>query len=706
MPLSVSLARFIRSPISYAVLLGLTLNASALAESQDSAETAPAQQKSGEDTIVVNGGNTAMKINTPAAETPRSVSEVTRKDLDKLGAKKVDEAMRYSSGVFATPYGSDNKTDWLIVRGFGWSRYQDGLQTINENGFYTWQQEPYGIERIDMLKGPSSMLYGQNPPGGLVNVVTKRPQRIPQGEIQLSYGTDDYRHLAIDSTGALDDDGDVLYRFVGFAEKNNGPLHGSNNERYYFAPSMTFNLSYDTTLTLFSSYMKNNSKPTSGFKLPYGTLQNTPFGKVGRETTFDEPGYSQHDREQFTLGYEFDHQFGDVWSFHQNMTYSYLDLELRTAYGLSMADDTHVNRGLTYRNGSAQSWGVDNRMVGNWQFENSENTLLLGIDYFAANSRGKDANLYSFGAPLDIFNPVYGNYQPLTDADTFSHRTKRQQTGYYIQNQFKFNDQWLFLLGGRYDKATSSDIQTADRIDMDDSKFSKTAGIMYMAENGLNPYISYAESFQPLTGRDGNGKAYVPQTGKQTELGVKYQPEGFNGYINGALYELYQQHTLTTDPNAPAIRTQSGEARSRGLELEAVGNITDQLALRASYTFSKVETTKSLDKSVIGKRLPATPRHMASLWADYSFTGPLDGLKVGSGVRYIGSSYGDATNTSSMKVPAYTLVDAMVSYDINKSWQVQVNASNLTDKTYVSACDYWCYYGEGRNVNAKVSYRW
>ncbi|MDR0806470.1 MAG: TonB-dependent siderophore receptor [Enterobacteriaceae bacterium] len=691
-------------PLAYAIFLSLTAAIPNLVAADESSTT-----DNNTDKMVVIGGNTASKMDTPAAETPRSLSEVTREDLDERSSKKIDEAMRYSSGVFATPYGPDNKTDWLIVRGFEWSRYQDGLQTIkNEDGFYNWQQETYGIERIEMLKGPASMLYGQNPPGGLVNVISKRPTRLQQGEVQLSYGSDDYRDFGLDTAGPLNDDGSVLYRVVGFAEKNDGPADGAKDERYYIAPSLTVDFSDDTSLTLLTSYMRDNANPTSGFKLPYGTLHDTPFGKVDYKKSYGEPSYSRNKTEQVSAGYEFRHSFNDNWTFHQNMNYSYLSMDLRSVYGLSMVDDRHVSRGLTYRNGSAQSWALDNRMVGNWTFDRFEDTLLLGVDYFTANSRGKDANSYSFGEPLDIFNPVYGNYQPVSDDELFSHRTKRFQTGLYVQNQLKFDDKWLLLLGGRYDKARSRDIQPDinDSQDMSDHKYTKSAGLMYLADNGVNPYISYSESFQPLSGRSNDNKPYEPQTGQQTELGVKYVPQGFNGYLNAALYELYQKNTLTTDPNDPSIRSQTGMARSRGVELEAVGYATDELKLHASYTLSRIEVIRSLNDQEIGKRLPATPRNMASLWADYSLSGLLEGLTIGSGVRYIGSTYGDKTNTRDLKVPDYTLWDAMIRYDINKQWALQVNANNLADKKYVSACDYWCYYGDGRTVTAKVNYRW
>lgn len=696
-------------PLRYALLLALASSQAVYAAEEPMEESQ--QESDSTDRMLVTTSNTALKTSTPLVETPRSVSEIHKEQLEDRGVRRLDEALRYSSGVFASPYGPDNKTDWLVIRGFGWSSYLNGLQTLKENGFYGWQQEMFGVDRIEMLKGPASMLYGQNPPGGLVNVIGKRPQSESANSLELSYGTDDYRHLGFDSTGQVTDDDRILYRMVAFAKAANGPTDGANSERLYLAPSLTFNFSYDTQLTLLASYMKDNTNPTSGFKLPYGTLQNTPFGKVGYRTSLGEPSYGKNNSEQLSLGYELKHNFNDVWSFQQNMSYNYLDLYLRNIYALSMIDDQYANRGLTYRNGSAQSWAVDNRMVGNWLFNNAENTLLLGADYFTANSRGRDANLYSFGSPLNIFNPQYGNYTPLSDNDLFSHRTTREQTGFYVQNQFKYDGHWLFLLGGRFDRATSNDEQenndrTSSSIDMADNKFTKTAGMMYIADNGMHPYISYSESFQPEVGRDAYGNAYVPITGQQTEIGLKYSPEGFDGYVNAAIYELYQENTFTTDPNRPAVRVQSGKSRARGFELEAANQVTRDLQLLASYTYSQVETYESLDPAEVGKRLPATPKNSASLWANYKFNGVIDKLTVGTGVRYIGSSYGDKTNSPELKVPDYTLVDAMVRYDLTKDLQLQVNVNNLTDKKYVSACDYWCYFGDGRTVVAKVNYRW
>ncbi|MGQ5288027.1 TonB-dependent siderophore receptor [Pectobacterium actinidiae] len=660
------------------------------------------------DRIVVTAPpNTAMKLDVPISETPRAVSVVTEAQIEERGAQKIDQALRYSSGILATPYGPDNKAEWVTIRGFSdQSRFQNGLATLNEDGFYGQQIEPFGVERIEVLKGPASVLYGQNPPGGLVNVITKRPTRLPQGKVELEYGSNDYRHLAVDSAGPLNDDGSVLYRVVALARDTSGEMDFSKSKRLYLAPSVTL-LGEDTELTVLASYMETKSDTTNGFKLPYGTLHDTPFGKVGYKTSLGEPGMNRHDTRQFNLGYEFTHHLNDTWTFHQNVNYTYLNLDLRNAYALSMANDRQANRGLTYRDGFAQNWATDNRLVGEWQWEDIENTLLLGFDYRRANTQSRDGNLYAFGDPIDIFNPVYGNYTS-PDSQLFAHRSGRHQTGYYVQNQIKYDERLIVLLGGRYDVAKSRDRNFSSGADTrtDDTKFTKTAGVMYLFDNGISPYVSYSESFLPVSGRDGYERPYVPEEGQQTEVGVKYTPEGFNGYASAALFNLEQKNVKTTDPKNPSLTIQAGEARSRGLELELSGEVYTGLTLTANYTYNEVETTKSGTIGEVGKRLPGLPEHIVSGWATYAFNGKLEGLSIGSGVRYVGSSYGDIANSADMKVPAYTLWDAMIAYDFSKDWRLQVNATNLTNREYVSACNYWCYYGEGRNVSANVSYRW
>lgn len=676
---------FPRRPLVCAIALSMPAAGGAL--------TAHAQEVAIEsDPVVVVG--TALKVATPLVETPRPVSTVEREELELRNVQQLDETFRYRSGVLSGHYGSDNDTDWLKVRGFDHSTYQDGLRIYRE-GFYQWLPEPFGLDRVEVFKGPSSILYGEAPPGGLINAISKRPTDTAQGEVNLQVGNRQHRQIGIDSSGPVTETGDVRYRLVGLYKERDGDLDHTDNERYYFAPSLAVDVSDATSVTFLASIQKDDGVPVNGFKLPYGTVENTPFGRVGRSVNYSEPGYDRNQRTQWGLGYELRHTFDDTWSFEQDLRYSEMDLELRSSYVLSPLDERRATRGLTYRDGTVDSWTVDNRMVGNWYTERTENTLLVGLDYQNLGIRGDEADDYAFGAPIDLFAPQYGNYTPVAAEDIIRRDIDKEQTGVYLQNQLRIDDRWVLLGGVRYDRAeTENTNRTAGtRERSDDSELSWSGGAMYLGENGLNPYISYTESFQPVGQVDGAGALYDPRKGEQWEVGVKYAPFEWDGYITASVFDLSENNTLVTSP--AGFQVQEGERTSQGFELEGVGYVTDALRATVAYTYTDARLEDDERASLI-------PRHQASSWLDYTATGgAFDGVTVGGGVRYVGSSVDGDT-----KVGDYTLVDAMIGYEFADGWQAQVNVNNLTDKEYVASCDYWCYFGESRSVIGSLSYRW
>ncbi|MBB3141513.1 TonB-dependent siderophore receptor [Halomonas organivorans] len=677
------------SPLTAAVRYGLGLSlvgASSLALAQDDA----AEMAS--DTLVVSA--TALKVATPLVETPRPVSTVEREELDERNVQRLDETFRYRAGVLSGHYGADNDTDWFKVRGFDQSTYQDGLR-IYRTGYYQWLPEPYGLQSVDVFKGPSSILYGEAPAGGLINAVSKRPTAERQGEIELQFGNRDHRQFAFDTSGPATESGDVRYRLVGLYKERDGDLDHTDNERYYFAPSLAVDLSDDTSVTFLASVQKDDGVPTNPFKLLYGTVQDTPFGKVDPQTSYGEPDYDKNERTQASIGYELRHRLDDTWRFEQNLRYSHMDLALRSTYVLAQLDERTAGRGLVYRDGEIDSWTMDNRLIGNWYTDRTENTLLLGVGYQDLGLEGKEADPYPFGSPIDIFDPQYGNFTPVSEDQLTDRKIDKQQTGLYVQDQLRIDDRWVLLGSVRYDQAQTDNVDrtagTTQRAD--DDQVSWSGGVMYLGANGINPYLSYTESFEPQASVDDDGRLYEPLEGEQWEAGIKVAPPGWDGYVTAAVFDLEQRNSLVTSPDG-GRQEQSGKQTSRGFELEGVGYLTDQLQLTAAYTYTDAEDEDDQRKSLI-------PRHQASTWLDYAFQeGALQGLKLGGGVRYVGGSvYGDVS------VPEYTLVDAMARYDFAGSWRAQVNVNNLTDKEYIASCDYWCYYGESRSVIGSLSYR-
>lgn len=644
---------------------------------------------------------TALKVEAPLVETPRPASVVNEEEIQERNVQSLDETFRYRAGVVSGHYGNDNDTDWLQVRGFDQATYQDGLR-IYRTGFYEWMVEPFGLERVELLKGPASILYGEAPPGGVVNAISKRPSDTAQGSLNIQAGTNAHRQLAMDTTGPVGETDNVSYRLVGLHRYQEGDLDFTENERYYLAPSLTWDISEQTSLTLLGSFQKDDAMPTSPFKLPYGTIQDTPYGKVDPSTNYSEPDYETNERTQSSLGYALSHQINDTWRFEQDFRYNEADLLLRSSFILSQSQTNprKGSRGLFYRDGETQSWTIDNRLVGTWFTERTENTFLIGVDYQDLNKKGKEAYA-SFGDPIDLFDPQYGNFTPVDPSSLTLSETDKQQTGYYLQHQLRVDDRWVFLAGARYDQAEleNTNLTTGAQEGADNDQASLSGGVMYLASNGISPYLSYTESFEPIASTTGSGELYDPRTGQQTELGVKIAPQGFDGYVTAAVYRIEEENSLGTTLNN-GIKAQDAERTTDGFELESVSYLTDQLELTAAYTYS--DATVKAKAAAEEQRAPLIPRHQASAWLDYSFTDLAPGLKVGTGARFVGE-----TRDGDTEVPSYTVFDLMAQYAFAPKWQAQVNVTNVADREYVASCaSGYCYYGAERSVVGSISYRW
>ncbi|WP_252273384.1 TonB-dependent siderophore receptor [Pseudomonas subflava] len=653
---------------------------------------------------VAKNSRSATKINTPLSETPRSVSVVTDAQMKDRNVQTISEALRYSAGVQAGFYGEDNKQDWFIIRGFKQANnglFMDGSR-IYSSAFYSWQIDPYMLERIEVLKGASSVLYGQTPPGGLINLQSKRPNAEGRNEIGIQYGSFDRKQINADVGGQLDEEGNLMYRVVALSRDTGTQVDDVDAARILLAPSMTINFNEDTSLTLLASIQKDRSDPQLQFLPSSGTIVNNPNGDIDTDTAVGDPSYETFERDQYTLGYELNHRLSDNWDFQQNLRYGHMDLELRQLFYYGDVTDRLIARGLTYNDGKADNLSVDNRLLGNWFGDRWENTLLIGVDYQQLKINDRSPSGYpTFPAIplLDIYDPEYG--LPIGDFALEDKDTRADQMGYYVQEQFKF-DNWVFLLGGRYDRSrTDFDNQTTgEKHDVRDDNFTWSGGVAYTFDNGLTPYISYSEFFLPVTDLNRvTGEPYKPQEGDQKEIGLKYEPQGLDAMFTAAVFELTQENVTKTQNGVP---TQLGEVRSRGIELEAQANVTENISLIASYTKLDPETTKTSVPAEKDKVPANVADEMASLWGKYQFIGgALDGLEFGAGVRHTSSSYGD--NTETLEVPSYTLVDAMIGYRI-QDIRLQLNASNLTDKEYIAACEYYCWYGNRRNVIASATY--
>ncbi|WP_434571344.1 TonB-dependent siderophore receptor [Pseudomonas sp. Z3-8] len=663
------------------------------------------------------------KTDTPIVELPRSVSVVTRQQMDDRSVLNLNDALRYTAGVQSSGYGSDSRNDWLLVRGFVPTQFLDGLP-LPKGNYITPKIEPWNLERIAVLRGPASSVYGQTPPGGMLDMVSRRPQAESSNEVELQAGSHEHKQINFDSTGKVDDEGQFLYRLSGTVRDSNSQIDHIPDKRYNIAPSLTWNINDDTRLTFLSQYTRDDTGITGQFLPLQGTKLSSPAGKISHHKNLGDPDWEFYDRTYYALGYAFEHRLNDTWQFRQNLRYTKSDLETQgiSAGGQFWPDgpdqsvdaDGNVKRSASVIDEDISQFAVDNNFQADFQTGDLSHTLLLGLDHQRSNSNSR-WDWGSTGVPTsNINNPTYGqDFSNVQYFTMYDYNQKTNQTGLYFQDQIAL-DKWRLTLGGREDWIHTGTVfhnQNNVTNTQRDKKFSGNAALSYVFDNGVTPYVSFAQSFQAAAGSTVNStEAFKPTEGEQYEAGIKYQPPGTKTLLTAAVFDLTQKNNSVTENN---VTRQVGEVQVRGLELEASGDVTDNLKLVGSYTYNDSEITKGTAAEE-GKRMAQVPRNQATAWADYTWhNGPLDGFGVGAGVRYVGDTYGNTTNTDWGHVGSYTVYDASAHYDLGrlnktlKGVTVAVDAKNIFNKEYLSTCDgFYCYYGDQRNVVASVNYKW
>lgn len=642
----------------------------------------------------------ASKTDTPLIETPQSVTVITRDQITDQGANSLQEALGYAAGVRSDAYGVDSRADSVRIRGASPDTYLDGLRQNFDYYTSTTRTEPFTLERIEVLRGPSAMLYGQGSTAGIINMVSKRPQSEFQGEVGVQYGSHDRKQAQVDLTGPVTEDGQWLYRIVALKRDANTQVDYVKDNRTVVAPSLTWKPNASTSLTLQGLWQDDKSGSTAQF-LPWAGMQTpNPNGRIPTRRFIGEPDHDRYDSERRSFGWLFEHRFNDNWSISQGFRHARNSNDYFSTYADSFSLPggwalDPINQRLIGRYGSDSVTKVnidtlDQHLQGNFKTGFVQHDLLLGFDW-TRYRRDRDSG-YSFST-IDAYEPVYGNYTPpeLTPEARF----KQRQSGVYLQDQMKFGQNWIVVAGLRNDHARSGlDGQHTDR----DSATSKRLGIMYAADNGWSPYVNYSESFTPVAsttvaGPNGDAiESYRPIRGAQVEAGIKYQsPDGKN-LFTAAVYHLKEKNRLVNDPVNPLNSIQTGKTNTKGLELEWRGSPTSTIDLIAHYNYIAPD-----------KQLEGIPRHQAAAWGKWRFAvGDINGFAIGAGTRWM-SSFKDGNAPTTQSV---VLFDGMLSYDTNH-WRYALNVNNLTDKTYIATClsrgD--CWYGARRSVVANATYR-
>lgn len=675
------------------------------------------------DGYVAKATATGSKTATPLAEIPQSVSVVGREELEDRGVvNKIDEALRYTPGVSTEPFGTDADTDWFYIRGFNASQtgvFLDGL-TLYSFGFGGFQIDPFMLERIEVLKGPASVLYGGANPGGIINLISKRPLDEPFRYAEIGINDDGNAFTGFDLSDSLTEDGTVRYRLTGKVAGGDNYSDFSEDLRGFILPQITYAPDDASSLTVYGLLQGLDQVHVGNGFLPYvGTVVDAPFGKIDRDAFYGEPDLDEGTYAQQMIGYEARHELENGWTFTQNARYAHLHKHEQGPYtfgyvgGTPTGPDYLLNRIGFEATSKVDNFAIDNRAEVEFDLGGTSHTFLAGLDY--KYYRLDHIQACCGATPISATDPVYGvpqgaNFVYLDEILTL------QQTGIYVQDQIRFGGGWLVTLNGRYDYVdTKSDAIVGTSYESHDSAFSGRAGLAYEFDNGVTPYVSAATFFNPLVGtrttdpsdptNPAKMAALEPEEGYQYEAGVKYAPSFIDGLFTASVFQITKQNVSVTVPGF-FVNAQLGEVQSTGFELEGKINLNEDWKLIGAFSYTDLEVTEDLDANLVGKSPVIVPETQAALWLDYTVpSGAFEGVSLGAGVRYQGESWADAENTK--KVPHATLVDAAIRYEQN-DWAASLNVANLFDKEYVKGCEGLdtCGYGEGRTITLKLSKTW
>lgn len=650
---------------------------------------------------------------TPLEEIPRSISVIGAEQLTDQGSQTLQDALRYTAGVRHEAFGLYNLSDEFTVRGASAQTMLDGLRVQSYGSYSKMRFDPFVFERIEILKGPTAVAGGANPPGGLASLVSKRPQLESKHEVTAQAGSYSHKYLAVDSTGAIDRDGRWLYRVVALGKDAGTQVDHTIDRRVLFRPSVTWLPDSTTRVTGFAHYQKDKNNATSGFFPRIGTLYSGPNGKIPTSRFIGEPSWDGNQITTKQVGWMIEKDLGDVWSVRHNLrhevsrsnylaAYSHFFEGYQDAEGNPDPAGKYLNRSRYGGMESVQATAAN--LYGEAKFSTGriKHRLLLGTNY------GRIRDHYNYRddslTPLNVFDPAYGNTPTpsmVGAEDTF---VRSSSWGAMIQDQMKIDDRFIVGAGLRRDEASTRTNQDLQK----DKAVTGNLGAVWLAGNGFSPYASYAQSFEPVIGfRAFDGRQFKPKEGAQTEAGVRWQSDDRRLTSRVAAYRLRETNRTVADPDHENFSLQYGEVKGSGLEVEMAARLR-QWDVIAQYSRTNIRVSKSGtgDEASVGAQLQGEPKNAASLWAVRRFVDAgLPNLRAGLGIRFVGET-GEGKR-SDVKVPDLTLLDTLIAYE-TRSWKFSLNINNLTDKSYVAICrgrgD--CWFGSRRKAIASLTYRW
>ncbi|MGV2840673.1 TonB-dependent siderophore receptor, partial [Vibrio cyclitrophicus] len=657
--------------------------------------------------------NTATKSALEPEETPQGITVIDEAQLEQRGVQSLNQALRYAPGVITENRGgSVAMFDSYSIRGFKTNNvnYYDGLSLQQLNGWNLQPQiDPIAMQQVEIFKGPTSVLYGAMPPGGMVNMIAKAPQTEKSTKVGVATGSRNLQEASIDTTGQFGDS-DFSYRLIALARKQDSQVDNAEEERYLIAPSVDWQAT-DSTLINFNLYYQNDPSMGINSSMPLDVLKaSNPSVSMG------DKNWSKFEREVLMVGYKINHDFNNNWTFLQNARYTDASLYQENTYHVSYDSNTpnQLSRYLYSTDESFKGFVIDNQLSGLIKAGSIEHNVLVGIDY--QNMDG-DVNYSSYsanGSGFNSFDPLNPNNDLLDRSDVtktgeYLDDTTSSQLGLYLQDQVRL-DALVLIAGARFDHYKSESDYYAH--ESDHKQFTYRVGGLYELNNGLSPFASYATSFEPAPGVDKSGNEFDPEMAQQAEIGVKYLSDDMSKEATVSLFHIVKQDMLMTDPtNVYGPRIQVGEVVSQGAELSGRWFATENFDIAAAYTYVDMEITEDTSNGLEGTTPIYVPEHTANLWANYNvFNGMLAGSRFSAGARYVGEMQMDASNTQG-KVPAYTVVDLSVGYDLGAASDTLSGATanlavnNIFNEEYYACYDQSnCWFGAEQSVELSVNY--
>lgn len=637
-----------------------------------------------QDGYLVPDAASATRTDTPMRDIPASIQVIPQQVIKDQQITRLDEALRNVSGVtFAG--NNDNRGIRFSLRGFGAQAYsasvpvlRDGFRVYGSQGF----PELSNLERVEVLKGPASILYGEIDPGGVINLVSKQPLAEPFYEAELQVGSQPFVRPRFDISGPLTTDGKVLYRLNALYQYSESFRNYDNDiDRFSVAPIVTWKIGDRTNLTFNLEYTKDNGPADFGIVASNNGIVNVPRSRVSNNPN------DTIENTYLSVGYNLEHKFSDNWTIRnafRYMSYSYDYSPLALPFNFDGTTGT-LTRFFADQDDTTKDYSLQTNVVGKLTTGSIKHTLVVGVDLNDSDESGTTKFGFSGFDTINIFNPIYGPEPNPSTLPLFSDTsTNTKRLGVYAQDQVTLVDNLFLLAGFRYDtveQTVTNNINGSEQSQSNDA-ISPRFGILYRVIPEFSLYASYSRSFNPNTGRTASDSPLEPETGEGYEVGVKADLLRSKLFATLSYFDITKQNVAVADPVNFGSSLATGEQQSRGVELDITGEILPGWNIIASYAYTDAEVTKDTNINSVGSRLPGIPKHSAGLWTTYEIqAGDLHGLGFGLGFNYVGEREGGLPNT--FQADSYFVTNAGLFYRRN-NWRFGLNFKNLFDANYIA----------------------